>query len=75
MKIENNQRNNNIKLKEIEIGETFTFDNILYVKIDNGYIRVETAFSCLALNLENNKLNSISENVLVKPVRAKIVIE
>ena len=74
MKIENNQKNN-IQIKEVGIGETFIFDNILYVKIDNGYINVETAFPCLVLNLEDNKLDSIREDVIVEPVRTKIIIE
>ena len=74
MKIENNQKNN-IQIKEVGIGETFILDNTLYVKIDNGYINVETVFPCLALNLEDNKLDSIREDVVVKPVRTKIVID
>lgn len=74
MKIENNQKNN-IQIKEVGIGETFIFDNTLYVKIDNGYINVETVFPYLVLNLEDNKLDSIREDVVVKPVRTKIVID
>ena len=41
----------------------------------NGYVKVDTNYPNLVINLHTNKLNSIANGVTVNKVDAKIVVE
>lgn len=74
MKIENNN-NLDILIENVEVGECFIFKDKLHIKIDNGWIEVNTNFPNLVIDLHTNKLNSIADGVIVKKADAKIVVE
>ena len=73
MKIENN--NFNILMKNVEVGECFMFNNKLHMKIVGGCVEVDTNYPNLVIDLHTNRLNAISDDVIVGRVNAKIVVE
>lgn len=72
MKIENN--NLNILIKNVEVGECFMYKGELYMKIDRGYIEVNTSYPNLVIDLHTNRLNAIADDAIVGRVNAKIVV-
>lgn len=74
MKIENNNLNN-ILMKNIEVGECFIFKDKLHMKIDKGYIEVDTNYPNLVIDLHTNRLNTIADDAIVGRANAKIVVE
>lgn len=73
MKIEYNM---SIPIENIKTGKCFLFKDELNMKINmNGYVKVDTNYPNLVINLHTNKLNSIANGVTVNKVDAKIVVE
>lgn len=77
MKIENNLEQYNIPIVNIEIGECFIYKEMLHMRVNNGSVKsdVNIHYPCTILNLETNDLNATKDDVLVKRIRAKIVVE
>lgn len=73
MKIEYNM---SIPIENIKTGECFLFKDELNMKIYmNDYVKVDTNYPNLIINLHPNRLSSIANGVTVNKVDAKIVIE
>ena len=65
------------KISEIEIGETFIYNDNLCIKIQPDYYEIEeikAGFNNVILDLHRNKLNALREYVEVKPITARIVL-
>lgn len=62
-------------MKNVEVGECFMFNNNLHMKIVGRCVEVDTIYQNLVINLHTNKLNVISDDVIVGRVNAKIVVE
>lgn len=77
MEIENNSKNYNIPITNIELGECFIYNGMLHMRVDNGSMnyRDVNTYPCTILNLETNCLNATRDNVFVKRIKAKIIVE
>ena len=62
-------------MKNVEVGECFMFNNKLHMKIVGGCVEVDTNYPNLVIDLHTNRLNAISDDVIVGRVNAKIVVE
>lgn len=64
-------------VSELNIGDTFTYQGKLHVKIEPGSIimQIKDRFPNLVLNLSENRLNALSDNAIVTLVKSKIVVE
>ncbi|MBS4902319.1 MAG: hypothetical protein KHZ96_07545 [Coprobacillus sp.] len=72
MKIEYNIQTT---VENIKIGESFLYQDELYMKIDeDGVVKTDNRFPNLVINLNDNKLNSFDSSVLVYKVESKIVV-
>jgi hypothetical protein len=76
MRIEKENNSYNKNITNLEIGETFLYKGQLHIKIHGGSLEqfLSDTYPNLILNLETNKLNSMSHNVDVTPITAKVVI-
>lgn len=72
MKIEYNIQTT---VENIKIGESFLYQDELYMKIDeDGFVKTDNRFPNLVINLNDNKLDSFDSSVLVDKVESKIVV-
>nr|DAP47700.1 MAG TPA: hypothetical protein [Caudoviricetes sp.] len=72
MKIEYNIQTT---VENIKIGESFLYQDELYMKIDeDGVVKTDNRFPNLVINLNDNKLDSFDSSVLVYKVESKIVV-
>ncbi len=72
MKIEYNIQTT---VENIKIGESFLYQDELYMKIDeDGVVKTDNRFPNLVINLNDNKLDSFDSSVLVDKVESKIVV-
>lgn len=72
MKIEYNIQTT---VENIKIGESFLYQDELYMKIDeDGVAKTDNRFPNLVINLNDNKLDSFDSSVLVYKVESKIVV-
>lgn len=72
MKIEYNIQTT---VENIKIGESFLYQDELYMKIDeDGVVKTDNRFPNLVINLNDNKLDSFDFSVLVYKVESKIVV-
>lgn len=72
MKIEYNIKTT---VENIKIGESFLYQDELYMKIDeDGFVKTDNRFPNLVINLNDNKLDSFDSSVLVDKVESKIVV-
>lgn len=72
MKIEYNIQTT---VENIKIGESFLYQDELYMKIDeDGVVKTDNSFPNLVINLNDNKLDSFNSSVLVYKVESKIVV-
>lgn len=72
MKIEYNIQTT---VENIKIGESFLYQDELYMKIDeDGVVKTDNRFPNLVINLNDNKLDSFDSSVLVCKVESKIVV-
>lgn len=72
MKIEYNIQTT---VENIKIGESFLYQDKLYMKIDeDGVVKTDNRFPNLVINLNDNKLDSFDSSVLVYKVESKIVV-
>ena len=62
-------------VENIKIGESFLYQDELYMKIDeDGVVKTDNRFPNLVINLNDNKLDSFDSSVLVYKVESKIVV-
>ncbi len=72
MKIEYNIQTT---VENIKIGESFLYQDELYMKIDeDGVVKTDNRFPNLVINLNDNKLDSFDSSILVYKVESKIVV-
>lgn len=72
MKIEYNIQTT---VENIKIGESFLYQDELYMKIDeDGVVKTDNRFPNLVINLNDNKLDSFDSSVLIYKVESKIVV-
>ena len=77
MKIENILRCCDTKISNIEDGECLMYNGELCMKVNIGSINCTDVkiYPNLIVNLETNKLNALVDSVVVKRVKAKVVVE
>lgn len=62
-----------VNMQDVELGECFIYKDYLYMRISDKCLYKN--YPNNVINLETNELNAIADDVPVRRVNAKIVIE
>lgn len=66
-----------VELEELSAGDCFIYDNTVYMLLEHNddYIRMESAFPCIAVTIETGHINKLASWAEVVKVNAKVIIE